>query len=178
MNLTVEPHIFDRLALGWLIVPGACECRSCLYGNTNHTPPADLVALVGKACEACGTGHELLTVTTECDEIECPVCLGAKGVWTDDAAWTCRKSKSEFYTLGTRSVRVRLTGDPLPIVRSTIECVDSILVARGGFDWKGSKPARAFQYRPGSGRSLEQVDLGPNPVALIGMWAFPVEVVT
>jgi hypothetical protein len=188
MNLTVEPHIFDRLALGWLIVPGTCECRSCLYGNPNHTPPADLVALVGKACWLCkGTKRHCLNPDDRyCDgDHTCPDCLGSGSALLTVTTDACEYNKAEQWCEvhdrrmadcpdGTRSVRVHLTGQPLPILEYVDDRPDSCdLVEVRGLNG----PARWAQ-----GNDLapvdDLIDLGLNPADLIGCWAFPVEVVT
>jgi hypothetical protein len=145
--------------------------------------PDDLVALVGKACETCdgkkkiklqhpihvtgtwtikmygpcldclGSGSALLTVMTECGWCNWPMMMYPGCDCTD----------------GTRSVRVRLTGQPLPIVgphSQRTEVVEFIQVlAAGAFH-------RRITLDDGF---VQQIDLGSDPATLIGRWAFPVE---
>jgi hypothetical protein len=187
VTLDVPVADFARLAHGWLIVDGECnghcgprmDCTQVV-----NDLPADLVALVGALCpsndcengrmwddpemwhpDCLGSGSALLTVTTECDH-----CGGLRtiGNFTTDDYDPCPVCGPDDWpeSPGTRSVRVRLTGQPLRIVRDpgTI---------RGHGIWVGL--GRAWESKDEWQR---QIDLGSDPVTLIGRWAFPVEVVT
>jgi hypothetical protein len=194
-TLDVPVADFERLAHSYLIVDGlVCGCDSypCTDKATGtHThPDPDLVALVGKACDDCahaagvipdprygrsadrwltcpeclGSGSALLTVTTDV----CPSCLGESALIS-----ILRCDDCDDY--GTGSVRVRLTGQPLPIVDGAtwVERPYVAIVVRA---------FGVFHFGPddesGDVSQPVEIDLGGDPAALIGRWAFPVEVVT
>jgi hypothetical protein len=187
---------FERLALGYLIRGGDRTVQRVLdlpWGQELHDVTvrdpkfADLVALVGKACETCdGTGLSCSRCRRQPfppnpmsmdRKARCPDCLGSgSALLTVTTGDHVRPPTLALELAGEsecdrcmRSARVRLTGQPLQVLTIGDEPPESGPYIR-------VYPGDVVACSLGVGLP-KTIDLGPDAATLVGRWAFPVEVV-